>query len=97
MCAEKDLVPEEEEYLFPTPDEVKQAKAPEVGMLFRLAKEAQKFVNVYGQLVGFSVIKGSNYMNKKILLQCNRCRKPRQQDLVQKKRKRLVVDRWTVQ
>jgi hypothetical protein len=95
IFADKDVVPEDEEYFFPSAEELNQAKAPEIGMLFASVKEAQKFVNVYGQLVGFSVIKGSNYMNKKIMLQCNRSRKPKQKNVVagQNKRKRLLVDR----
>ena len=65
-----DIVPENEDYFFPTPDEVKEAKAPYVGMTFRLLDVAQQFVNVYGQLVGFSVIKGKNYKHSYVLLQC---------------------------
>jgi hypothetical protein len=38
----------DEEYLFPTPDEIRNAKKPEVGMVFSSLEEAVRFVNVYG-------------------------------------------------
>ena len=63
---------EEEEYFFPTPDEVEIAKAPEEGMTFNSIDEAQRFVNAYGQLSGFAVVKGRNYKDKKITIVCNR-------------------------
>jgi hypothetical protein len=37
----------DEEYLFPTPDEIRNAKKPEVGMVFSSLEEAVRFVNVY--------------------------------------------------
>lgn len=47
VCEDKDIVPEHEDYFFPTPDEVREARSPAVGMLFGSLIEAQKFVNVY--------------------------------------------------
>uniref|UniRef100_A0A0A9BS33 Uncharacterized protein n=1 Tax=Arundo donax TaxID=35708 RepID=A0A0A9BS33_ARUDO len=61
----------DDEYFFPTPDEVEAAKAPAVGMSFKSIDEAHRYVNVYRQLAGFSVIKGRNYKHRKINLQCN--------------------------
>jgi hypothetical protein len=58
----------DEDYLFPTPDEVSNARAPEVGMIFSSLEESVRFVNVYAQLKGFVVIKGRNYKNVKITL-----------------------------
>ena len=84
----------DEEYLFPTPDEICTAKAPEVGMLFSTLEDAVRFVNVYGQLKGFSVIKGRNYKQKKITLQCNKSRKTASRIITgQRKRRRSAIGR----
>uniref|UniRef100_A0A0A9T3X6 Protein FAR1-RELATED SEQUENCE n=1 Tax=Arundo donax TaxID=35708 RepID=A0A0A9T3X6_ARUDO len=77
---------------FPTPEEIEAARAPTVGMTFTSVKEAQRFVNVYGQLKGFSVIKGRNYKQRKITLQCNRSRKQKEVN-AQRKRKRYTIER----
>ena len=87
----------EEEYLFPTPDEVNNAQPPEVGMVFSSLEEAVHFVNVYGKLSGFAVIKGRNYKQKKITLQCNRSRKIRSKNLAQRKRKRNIIPKTECQ
>jgi hypothetical protein len=83
----------EEEYLFPTPDEVSNAKPLEIGMTFSSLEEAVRFVNVYGQLKGFSVIKGRNYKNRKITLQCNKSRHTVSRSKGQRKRKRSTIAR----
>jgi hypothetical protein len=84
---------EPEDYLFPTPDEVKNAKAPEVGMVFKTVEDAKHFVNVYAKLYGFAVIKGRNYKQRKITLQCNKSRNIRTRSTVNRKRKRRVLQR----
>ena len=56
ILSDDDLISDnpDEEYLFPTPDEISNAKTPVVGMVFSSLEEAVRFVNVYGQLAGFS-------------------------------------------
>ena len=49
-----------EEYVFPTPDETYNASTPEVGKVFSTLDDASRFVNVYAQLNGFTMIKGRN-------------------------------------
>jgi hypothetical protein len=83
----------DEEYLFPTPEEVRNSKAPEVGMLFASLNESVRFVNVYGKICGFSVVKGRNYKDRKITLQCNRSRKTIVKSSVGRKRKRNVIEK----
>lgn len=61
---EEDIVSEEDEYFFPTPEEIKAASKPKIGMSFNTINEEQRFVNIYGQLTRFSVIKGRNYKQK---------------------------------
>ena len=43
-------------------------------MIFSTLEDAVRFVNVYGQLSGFVVVKGRNHKNRKITLQCNKSR-----------------------
>lgn len=82
---------------FPTPDEIRNAKKPEVGMVFSTLEEAVRFVNVFGQLSGFAVIKGRNYKKRKITLQCNKSRKTRAKPAGQRKRKRNVLKKTNCQ
>ena len=65
----------QDEYMFPTPEEINKACPPAVGMVFDTLQDAVRFVNVYGQLSGFAVIKGRNYKHRKITLICNKSRK----------------------
>uniref|UniRef100_A0A0A8Y9M9 Protein FAR1-RELATED SEQUENCE n=1 Tax=Arundo donax TaxID=35708 RepID=A0A0A8Y9M9_ARUDO len=83
----------DEDYFFPSPEEVEQARPPEVGMVFSTLQEAHRFVNAYGQVTGFVVIKGRNYKQKKITLQCNKSRKTKENETRQRKRKRNVIER----
>ena len=85
--------PEDGEYLFPTPDEVGNAKKPELGMVFATLDEAVKFVNEYGKVHGFAVIKGRNYKDEKYWLQCNKSRKARTKTILQRKRKRRCIEK----
>ena len=86
-----DAIPEDEDYMFPDPDEAEGTKKPAVGMRFDTLDEAHRFVNVYGQLNGFAVFRGRNYKNKKIFLMCNRSKKATEPKNPGKKRKRSVV------
>jgi hypothetical protein len=46
-----------------------------------------RFVNAYGQLIGFAVIKGRNYKDRVITLVCNRFRKPSEETNPTRKKK----------
>ncbi|KAL6653058.1 hypothetical protein ACP70R_011983 [Stipagrostis hirtigluma subsp. patula] len=83
----------DEDYFFPSPEEVEQARRPEVGMVFATLQDAHRFVNAYGQVTGFVAIKGRNYKQKKITLQCNKSRKIKENETRQRKRKRNVIER----
>jgi hypothetical protein len=85
------------DYLFLTPDEIKNARAPEVGMVFSSLEESVRFVNIYAQVKGFAVIKGRNYKNVKITLQCNRSRRTVTKSTGQRKRRRTAIDRTDCQ
>jgi hypothetical protein len=84
-------VAEDDEYLFPNPDEAEGMKKPLIGMSFDTIDEAHKIVNVYGQLYRFAVYRGRNYKNKKYFLMCNRSKKAKEPKNIQKKRKRYIV------
>ncbi|CAL5028599.1 unnamed protein product [Urochloa decumbens] len=101
----------DEDYMFPSPEEMEKARPPEVGMVFPTLQDAHRFINVYGQVTGFAVIKGTNYKHKKITFVCNKSRKAKDTDTRQRKRRRdavehtqcrmkmtvkLVADRWEV-
>ena len=62
-------------------------------MTFNSIDEAQRFVNAFGQLSGFAVVKGRNYKDKKITLVCNRFRKPSDTTNPTRKRKRYGIPR----
>jgi hypothetical protein len=66
-------------------------------MHFASLDEAVRFVNVYGKISGFSVIKGRNYKSTKITLQCNRSRKTRVKFAVGRKRKRNFIEKTECQ
>ncbi|KAK3145220.1 hypothetical protein QOZ80_4AG0325630 [Eleusine coracana subsp. coracana] len=83
----------DEDYFFPSPEEVEKARPPEVGMVFPTLKDAHRFVNAYGQVTGFVVIKGRNYKQRKITLQCNKSRKTKENETRQRKRKRNIIER----
>lgn len=84
---------DDEDYFFPTAEEVEGAKAPAVGMGFKTIDEAHRFVNIYGQLLGFAAVKGRNYKNRKITLQCNRSRKGKDNAEPGKKRMRYKIEK----
>jgi hypothetical protein len=83
----------DEMYMFPTPDEISKASVPTVGMVFSTLEEAHHFVNIYGQLQGFAVIKGRNYKQRKYSLNCNRSRRTVSSVSGPRKRKRRIIDR----
>jgi hypothetical protein len=95
--SDDDVVCPDEEYVFPSPDEVSNVKPPVVGMVFRTLEEAVRFVNVYAKIYGFSIIKGRNYKSRKITIQCNKSRKTRLKDTIGRKRKRNVIERTDCQ
>ncbi|WVZ67480.1 hypothetical protein U9M48_016550, partial [Paspalum notatum var. saurae] len=82
-----------DDYFFPSPDELERARPPEVGMVFATLEDAHRFVNIYGQITGFVVIKGKNYKHRKITLTCNRSRKTKESETRQRKRKRNCIER----
>lgn len=84
-------VAEDDEYLFPNPEEDEGSNKPQIGMSFDSINEAHRFVNVYGQLNGFAVYRGRNYRNKNFFLMCNKSKKANEPKNIQKKRKRFVV------
>ena len=61
-------------------------------MSFGTTKEDQKFVNIYGLLVGFLVIQREELHEQENMLQLE-SQNVHKVDDVQKKRKRLVIDR----
>ena len=61
-------------------------------MSFGTTKEDQKFVNIYGLLVGFLVIQREELHEQENMLQLE-SQNAQKVDDVQKKRKRLVTDR----
>lgn len=79
--------------MFPSPEEMEKARAPEIGMIFSTLQEAHRFINVYGQIAGFTVIKGTNYKHKKIRFVCNKSRKTKEADTRQRKRRRESIER----
>ncbi|KAL6623021.1 hypothetical protein ACP70R_032900 [Stipagrostis hirtigluma subsp. patula] len=111
-CEEEDyLVKQNQEYIFPTPEEVENSVEPYVGMTFDSLQEAHRYVNVHGLINGYAVHKGSNYKQKRIQLQCNKSGKQKDIDTAQRKRRRntimktnckmtvtvkLIKDRWEI-
>ncbi|KAJ1263872.1 hypothetical protein BS78_09G220300 [Paspalum vaginatum] len=82
----------DEEYMFPSPEEMEKAKPPEVGMVFSTLQDAHRFISVYGQVTGFAVKKGTNYKHKKIRFVCNKSRKTKETDTRQRKRRRDAIE-----
>jgi hypothetical protein len=66
-------------------------------MTFDSLEKAVRYVNVYGKINGFSVIKGRNYKCRKITLQCNRSGKTKTKSTVGRKRVRNVIVRTNFQ
>jgi len=77
--------------MFPSPEELEKSRAPEVGMIFSTLQDAHRFINVHGQVTGYTVIKGTNYKHKKIRFVCNKSRKTKQADTRPKKRRDAIV------
>ena len=77
----------------PTGEELSEERRPEIGMHFDTLDAAHRFLNVYGYVHGFSVVKGRNYRNKKITLQCGKSRTTHAPQNPQRKRKRSVLER----
>ena len=48
-----DSVLKDEEYMFPTPDELEKTNVPQVGKVFSTLDAAKRFVNVYALTNGF--------------------------------------------
>lgn len=81
-----------EEYVFPTPEEMEKDTVPALGMEFPTLEDATRYVNVYAQKNGFAMIKGRNYKHRKISFQCNKCRKREGSFSGTWKRKRNIVE-----
>nr|XP_051191074.1 uncharacterized protein LOC127304424 [Lolium perenne] len=75
----------------PTGEELSEERPPEIGMLFDTLEASQRFLNIYGYLHGYGVVKGRNYKNKKITFQCCLARKTHAPNLTQRKRKRFCL------
>jgi len=46
-----------QEYIFPSPEEVKKSADPSIGMVFESLTEAQRYLNVHGLLNGYAIRK----------------------------------------
>ena len=66
-------------------------------MIFSILEEAVCFVNIFGKLSGFAVVKGRNQKQRKITLQCNKSRTTRSNNSVQRKRRRDALTRTKCQ
>jgi hypothetical protein len=71
------IVPKNNEYIFPSLEEVEQSVQPEVGMKFGTLIEAHRYLNIHGLLNGYAIKKGTNYMKRTYHLECNRGGKPK--------------------
>jgi hypothetical protein len=80
-------------YMFPTPDEIHRAKPAAVGMVFAQLDDVVRYVNIYGQLCGFAVIKARNYKNRKVTLSCNKGRQTVNSVTGPRKRKTTTIVR----
>lgn len=83
----------DEDYFFPSVEDVEKARTPEVGMVFPTLQDAHHFLNVYGLLTGFAVKKGCNYKHKKITFVCNKSSKMKVNGTGQRKRRRNAIEK----
>ncbi|XP_034604200.1 protein FAR1-RELATED SEQUENCE 5 isoform X2 [Setaria viridis] len=83
----------DEDYFFPSVEDVEKARPPEVGMVFPTLQDAHRFLNVYGLLTGFVVKKGCNYKHKKITFVCNKSSKMKVTETGQKKRRSNAIEK----
>ncbi|KAL6653059.1 hypothetical protein ACP70R_011984 [Stipagrostis hirtigluma subsp. patula] len=89
----EDEVDGDEDYFFPSAEDVEQARPPEVGMVFATLQDAHRFINVYGLVTGFVVKKGCNYKHKKITFVCNKSRTMKENETGQRKRRRNTIEK----
>ena len=80
-----------QDYIFPTPEEVEKCAEPCVGMRFQSLTEAQRYLNVHGLLNGYAIRKGTNYLKKTYHLECNRSGKARVMENPQRIRRRNYI------
>jgi len=93
-CSEDEaIVSKKKEYIFPTPEEVERSAEPSVGMVFPNLAEALRYLNVHGLLNGYSIRKGTNYMNKTYHLECNRSGKPKNMTNAHRIRRRNYIQK----
>jgi len=93
-CSEDEaIVSKKKEYIFPTPEEVERSAEPSVGMVFPNLAKAHRYLNVHGLLNGYSIRKGTNYMNKTYHLECNRSGKPKNMTNAHRIRRRNYIQK----
>ena len=61
---DESIVAKNQEYIFPSIEEVEKSAEPSVGMMFESLTEAQRYLNVHGLLNGYAIRKGTNYLKK---------------------------------
>ena len=88
---DESIVAKNQEYIFPSPEEVKKSAEPSVGMVFESLTEAQRYLNVHGLLNGYAIRKGTNYLKKTYQLECNRSGKPKVMENAQRIRRRNYI------
>ena len=88
---DESIVAKNQEYIFPSPEEVEKSAEPSVGMVFESLTEAQRYLNVHGLLNGYAIRKGTNYLKKTYQLECNRSGKPKVMENAQRIRRRNYI------
>ena len=54
---DESIVAKNQEYIFPSTEEVEKSAEPSVGMVFESLTEAQRYLNVHGLLNGYAIRK----------------------------------------
>ena len=88
---DESIVAKNQEYIFPSPEEVKKSADPSIGMVFESLTEAQRYLNVHGLLNGYAIREGTNYLKKTYQLECNRSGKPKVMENAQRIRRRNYI------
>jgi len=88
---DESIVAKNQEYIFPSTEEVEKSAEPYVGMVFESLTEAQRYLNVHGLLNGYAIRKGTNYLKKTYQLECNRSGKPKVMENAQRIRRRNYI------
>ena len=88
---DESIVAKNQEYIFPSTEEVEKSAEPYVGMVFESLTEAQRYLNVHGLLNGYAIRKGTNYLKKTYQLECNKSGKPKVMENAQRIRRRNYI------